>query len=108
VPQNACSTPFGSFFVHGGQDIAAHLAGLNAQNCGKFGAQELFRIPEEILVGLMELPPRLDLLLLVPMQGSHHPDQGNPVTGIDQLPIGLLAGILISNPGVLPRFFRTE
>ena len=73
-----------------------------------FPGKDFFRIPEEVFVAQVELASRLYLRLPVPVQRSHHPDQCRPVTGTDQLPVGLFAGILILDPGFLPHFLGPQ
>ena len=81
------------------EDKAADFLGLQVEDDGKFGVQELLGILEEILVGLVELPAGCSQRLLVPVQCGDHAHQTGPVAGIDQLPIVELPLVLVGNEG---------
>ena len=97
-----------SRFSHSLQHIAAYLAGFDTQNQGKFGAQELFGVPQEVFIAEVELSAGQYLRFLVAVQRTDHPDQCRPVAAVDQFPIVLLAMIFITYPGIFPDFIGIQ
>ena len=49
------------------EDEAADGSGIQVENQGELGIQELLGVIQEVLVGLMEFPSRGELLPLVPV-----------------------------------------
>ena len=54
------------------EDEAADGPGLQVEDQGELGIQELLGIIQEILVRLMEFPSGGELRTLVPVEGSDH------------------------------------
>ena len=71
---------------------------IELQDGPNLTAEDLLRIPDEIIIAEMAFAPLLQLLLLMPVDLHQHRKEPSPVRAADQLPVEKLAPVLILDP----------
>ena len=89
-------------------DVCAYLILFNAEDKGKFCAQELLRIPQKVLIAQVKFPSQRQLGIFMGMQRADHCYQSCPITAADQLPVALLAQVFLRDPGTAVCVLQAE